>query len=177
MTEPYFGEIQLFAFDFAPVDWAFCNGATLPMMQYSALYSLLGVTYGGNGSTTFMLPNLTSRAPGGIGAGPGLTARSAGNTYGEFQHALTLPEMPSHGHSATVYVQRDQTKRTSVPSSGSALVTPSTTSPFLPAATPSTTMSPVAIQQTGSGLPHENRQPFLALNFCIALQGVYPQFD
>jgi microcystin-dependent protein len=177
MTEPYFGEIQVFAFDFAPVDWAFCNGATLPMMQYSALYSLLGITYGGNGSTTFMLPNLTSRAPGGIGAGPGLTARSAGNVYGEFQHALTVPEMPSHGHGATVYVQRDQTKRTSVPAAGSALVTPNTTAPFLPGAVPSTTLSPLAIQPAGSNLPHENRQPFLALNFCIALQGIYPRFD
>ncbi|SKB69064.1 tail fiber protein [Luteibacter sp. 22Crub2.1] len=177
MTEPYFGEIQVFAFDFAPVDWAFCNGATLPVTQYTALYSLLGITYGGNGSSTFMLPNLTSRAPGGIGAGPGLTPRSAGNAYGEFQHALTMTEMPSHGHAATIYAQRDQTKRTSVPSAGSALVTPSTTSPFLPGAVPSTSMSPLAIQPAGSGLPHENRQPSLALNFCIALQGVYPNFN
>ncbi|MDQ7996384.1 MAG: tail fiber protein [Luteibacter sp.] len=177
MTEPYFGEIQVFAFDFAPVDWAFCNGATLPMTQYMALYSLLGITYGGNGSTTFMLPNLTSRAPGGTGAGPGLTPRSAGNAYGEFQHALTVQEMPSHGHSATVYVQRDQTKRTSVPAAGSAVVSPSTTAPFVPAGVPSTSLYPMALQPAGSGLPHENRQPFLALNFCIALQGVYPDFN
>jgi len=177
MTEPYMGEIQVFGFDFAPVDWAYCNGETLPTRQYSALFSLLGTTYGGNGSSTFMLPNLSSRAPGGTGAGPGLTQRSAGNAYGEFQHALTVPEMPSHGHSATVYAQRDQTKRASVPAAGSALVTPSTTSPFVPAAVPSTTLSPLAIQPVGSGLPHENRQPFLAVNFCIALQGIYPSFD
>lgn len=177
MTEPFFGEIQLFAFDFAPVNWAFCNGATLPLQQYSALFSLLGLTYGGNGSTTFMLPNLAARAPGGSGAGPGLTPRAAGSAYGEFQHALTTQEMPFHGHAATVYQQRDQTKRTSVPANGSALVTPSTTSPFLAAAVPSTTLSPQMIQPAGSGLPHENRQPALAMNYCIALQGVYPNFD
>ena len=177
MTEPFFGEIQIFGFNFAPYGWATCNGAMLPLAQNTALYSLLGVTYGGNGTSTFQLPNLSARAPGGTGTGPGLTQRVAGDTYGESSHTLTVPEMPAHNHTASVYVQRNAALRTSAPASGSALVSPGTAAPFVPVGVPSTTLSPVAVTQSGGGQSHENRQPYLGLNFCIALTGVFPPFQ
>jgi microcystin-dependent protein len=177
MTEPYFGEIQIFGFNFAPYGWAACNGATLPVSQNSALFSLLGVAYGGNGSLTFQLPNLSGRAPGGTGSGPGLTPRAAGSSYGETSHALTVSEMPSHNHTASVYAQRTASLRTAAPAAGSALVSPGTAAPFLANGIPSTSLSPGTITPSGGSQPHENRQPYLGLNFCIALSGVYPQFS
>jgi len=177
MTEPFLGEIQLFGFPFTPSDWAACNGATLSLQQNTALYSLLGVAYGGNGTSTFQLPNLTSRAPGGIGSGGTTSPRVAGETYGEFDHTLTVQEMPSHSHGFSVFAQPNEAMLTSVPAVGSALVTPATTSPYVPGATPSTTYAPTAIGIAGGGQPHENCQPYLGLNFCIALSGVFPQFQ
>lgn len=176
MTTPFLGEIQLYGFNFAPSGWALANGATLSVAQNSALFSLIGTTYGGNGTSTFQLPNLASRAPGGIGTGGTTTPRVAGETYGEFEHTLVVAEMPSHNHSASVYVQRNSALLTSVPSPGSALVTPATTSPFVPNGSPNTTLVPTTVMTAGGGQPHENRQPFLGLNFCIALQGVFPGF-
>jgi microcystin-dependent protein len=178
MTQPFLGEIQVFGFYFAPANWAFCNGETLALQQNTSLFALIGTTYGGNGTTTFQLPNLASRAPGGIGTGaPATTPRVAGETYGEFGHTLTVQEMPSHNHSMSVYVQRDTALRTSVPAPGSALVSPATTSPFVLGATPTTTFAPTAVTTAGGNQPHENCQPFLGLNFCIALQGTFPAFQ
>jgi microcystin-dependent protein len=177
MTEPFLGEIQMFGFPFTPSGWAACNGATLPLSQYTALFTLLGVSYGGNGSSTFQLPNLASRAPGGTGAGTGTTPRLAGAAYGEFGHTLTIPEMPSHSHMASVYVQRNAALRTATPSAGSALVSPGTSAPFVPGAAPDTSLSPVTVMQAGGSQPHENTQPWLGLNFCIALQGDFPAFS
>lgn len=178
MTQPFLGEIQVFGFYFAPANWAFCNGETLALQQNTSLFALIGTTYGGNGTTTFQLPNLASRAPGGIGTGaPATTPRVAGETYGEFGHTLTVQEMPSHNHSMSVYVQHNTSLTTSVPAPGSALVTPATTSPFVPGATPTTTFAPTAVTNAGGNQPHENCQPFLGLNFCIALQGTFPAFQ
>lgn len=177
MTEPFLGEIQLFGFPFTPSGWAACNGATLSLQQNAALYSLIGITYGGNGTSTFQLPNLVSRAPGGIGQGGTTTPRVAGDVYGEFEHTLTVQEMPSHSHGVSVYVQRNSSLLSSVPALGSALVTPATTSPFVPSAPPATTFAPNAVTTAGGGQPHQNCQPFLGLNFCIALQGDFPAFS
>lgn len=177
MTQPFLGEIQIYGFNFVPTGWAACNGAMLSVQQNTSLYSLIGVTYGGNGTNNFQLPNLASRAPGGIGPGGTTTARIAGETYGEFGHTLTVAEMPSHSHGVSLYVQRDSALLTSVPAAGSALVTPATASPFVPNATASTTFAPTAIMTAGGSQPHENCQPFLGLNFCIALQGDFPQFQ
>ncbi|MEA9581294.1 MULTISPECIES: phage tail protein [Xanthomonas] len=178
MTEPYLGEIQLFGFDFNPVGWALCNGATLPVQQNSALFSLLGAAYGGNGSTTFQLPNFCARASCEQGQGPGLTNRQRGDTFGEAGVALLTTQIPPHQHSVTAYSQSDQAKKSGTPVSGAALSSlgSSAARPFVPAP-PTGQFAPMALQPTGIGAAHQNQQPYLAVNFCIALQGTYPVFD
>ncbi|NTJ63281.1 phage tail protein [Agrobacterium rhizogenes] len=177
MTQPFLGEIQLFAFDFAPLGWASCSGAMLPVMQNAALFSLLGNQYGGNGSTTFQLPNFANRAGCNQGQGIGLTPRIAGDTFGSNEITLTQAEMPAHRHSLTLYNQGDTSKRAASPSTGDALSLPDSSSPFLPNAQPNTQFASTVIGTGGGSQPHENRQPYLAVNFCIALSGAYPTFD
>lgn len=178
MTEPFIGEIQIFGFNFPPRGWAFCNGATLGIQQNTALFSLLGTQYGGNGQTTFMLPNLCNRAACGQGQGQGLTPRTIGQAFGSANVTLTQGSMPAHNHSLTVYNQPDATKRTGTPAAGNALGLPTTGSPFVAGtgAPQNAQFSPTVTGPTGNGLPHENRQPYLATNFCIALEGVFPSF-
>lgn len=176
MTQPFLGEIQLFGFNFPPYRWAFCNGATLPVQQNTALFSLLGVQYGGNGTTTFQLPNFTNRAGCNQGRGAGLTPRTEGETFGSNGVTLTQAEMPAHTHSLTIYSQGDSSKRAAAPSSGNALSLPNSSGPFLPNAQPNTQFAPNVIGIAGGNQPHENRQPYLAVNFSIALSGVFPSF-
>ncbi|WP_115552362.1 phage tail protein [Xanthomonas arboricola] len=178
MTEPYIGEIQLFGFDFNPVGWAFCNGATLPITQNTTLYSLLGVAYGGNGSSTFQLPNFSSRAGCQQGAGPGLTPQTLGSNFGSASESLLSTQIPMHQHGANAFSQPDLTKKTGTPASGVALssLSVNTERPFF-AVAPDKQFFPSMLLPTGNGLAHENRQPYLAVNFCIALQGDYPVFD
>ena len=179
MSEPFIGEIQMFGFDYNPYGWAYCNGATMAVQQNTALYSLLGVAYGGNGTSTFMLPNLTSRAACSMGQGPGLTPRDMGETFGDFAVTLNQSQMPTHQHDITVFQQSDATKRSGTPTSGGGLCQPgaNTVKPFSTAA-PNTPMSPTMLKPvTNGGLPHSNQQPYLAVNFCIALNGVFPSFS
>lgn len=176
MTTPYLGEIQLFGFNFAPYGWAQCSGAVLPISQYSTLFSLLGTNYGGNGQSNFQLPNLVSRAACNQGQGLGLTQRTIGETFGEMDVTLTTAEIPRHNHTFTVYGQRTATSRTNVPGAGNGLTTPDLVGPFIANTAPNTTFAPNMLAMSGANQPHENRQPFLALNFCIALQGDYPSF-
>jgi len=175
MTEPFIGEIQLFGFNFAPRGWALCNGATLPIQQYTALFSLLGTQYGGNGQTTFQLPNLVSRSACNQGQAPGLSQRTIGETFGEQTVQLQTTEMPMHQHGITLYAQGDASKRAGSPVAGNAVSNPGASAPFV-ASGPAATFAPNVIGVSGSSLPHENRQPFLAVNFCIALEGVFPSF-
>lgn len=178
MTEPFIGEIQMFGFNFSPSGWAYCNGATLAIQQNSALYSLLGIQYGGNGQTTFQLPNLVARSACSLGQGPGLTPRTMGETFGTPAVTLTTQEMPAHRHVLTAFLQSDTTKRSGTPVSGGGLSQPSANAvkPFS-ASTPTTPMSPNMLKPfTGPNEPHANQQPYLAVNFCIALQGVFPPF-
>ena len=178
MTEPFIGEIQLFGFNFPPRCWAFCNGATLGIQQNTALFSLLGTNYGGNGTTNFQLPNFVTRAAIEQGQGPGLTPRSVGESYGSNSVTLTQDNMPSHSLPLTIYNQPDGTKRTSTPAPGNYLGLPTTGTPFVSSATANAQFSPNMIgPSSGEPQPHENRQPYLATNFCIALQGVFPSFD
>lgn len=179
MTEPYIGEIQMFGFNFNPRGWAFCNGATIAIQQNTALFALLGTTYGGNGQTTFQLPNFASRAGNQQGQGPGLSPRSLGQAFGANAVALGSTQIPQHNHALRLYAQNDVNKRAGSPSNGNALSVSSSAAAksFLPAGTPSTTFAPNMLQPfSGGGLPHENQQPYLGVNFCIALQGIFPSF-
>ncbi|NIK44305.1 phage tail protein [Xanthomonas arboricola] len=178
MTEPYIGEIQLFGFDYNPYGWAFCNGATLPITQNTTLYSLLGVAYGGNGSSTFQLPNFSARAGCHQGAGPELTPHTLGSNFGSASESLLSTQIPMHQHGINAYSQSDATKKTGTPANGVALssLNVNTERPFL-AVAPDKQFSPTMLLPTGTGQAHENRQPYLAVNFCIALQGNYPAFN
>jgi microcystin-dependent protein len=176
MTEPFIGEIQLFGFNFAPRGWAACNGVTMAIQQNTALFSLLGTQYGGNGQTTFMLPNFVNRAGCEQGQGAGLTPRTIGEVFGSNSVTLTQTTMPSHTHTLTVYNQSDTTKVSATPAAGNYLGLPTAGTPFVTTTTANAQFAPNMIGPSGGGQPHENRQPYLASNFCIALQGVFPSF-
>jgi microcystin-dependent protein len=162
MGTPYLGEIRVFSFAFAPKGWALCNGQTLAINQNTALFSLLGTTYGGNGSSTFQLPNLQGRMP--VHMGNGFTEGQLG---GEMNHTLITSEMPSHRHTATG-VSTNATVAAATNATWAA-------SPKNPYATgTNVTMAPGALSTLGGGQPHNNMPPYLTLNFCIALQGIFP---
>jgi microcystin-dependent protein len=177
MADPYIGEIRIFAGNFAPNGWFFCNGQLLPISQYSALFSILGVQYGGNGTTNFGLPNLQGSVPVGSGDGPGLTPRIVGEMGGSDNVSLLSTEMPAHNHRPMGYATDGTTTapagdvwaQTSV--SGRHGVTPVA----LFNTTPDTPMSPMALGVNGSSMPHNNMQPFLGLNFIICYNGDFPQ--
>ena len=177
MSEAFLGEIGMVGFSFAPRGWAFCNGAIMPIQQNTALFALLGTQYGGNGQTTYQLPDLMNRAACSQGQGPGLTPRTIGETFGSSTVTLLQQEMPNHTHTLQFFNQGDPAKRLSTPQANAALNLPSqAASKFFAPAGGMTALAPTALQPAGGSQPHENRQPYLALNFCIALQGVFPSF-
>jgi microcystin-dependent protein len=167
MAEPFLAEIRIMSFNFPPRGWALCNGQLLPINQNQALFSLLGTTYGGNGTTNFGLPNMQTRVP--IHFGNGFTQ---GQTGGENLHTLTIPEIPSHNHIAKATADAPATNVTSAP--GNYLGTTKDSSTLYSTNPANQAMNSAAISNTGGSQGHENRQPFLALNFCIALQGNFP---
>lgn len=175
MSDPFLGQIQIFGFGFAPLNWAQCAGQTLPIQQNTALFSLLGANFGGNGQTTFCLPNFMGSAACAIGQGPGLTQRTIGETFGSETVTLQTTEMPLHTHAFNIYNQADATKRHGTPLANDALSAPGTVAPFAPSATASGNFAGQMIQPAGGSQAHDNQQPYLALNFCIALQGSFPQ--
>lgn len=168
MPQPFVGEIRIFAGSFAPTGWAFCNGQILPIGQNTALFSLIGTTYGGNGVSTFALPNLQGRVPIGSGDGPGLTPRSRGNMVGEEGHTLSGPELPSHTHS--LGASSNGASDTVV---GGVLARSPAGIPQFNASADTQLHSSV-VGTAGASQPHNNMQPYLTLNFIIALQGVFP---
>lgn len=179
MTEAFIGQIQTFGFNFNPRGWAFCNGATLPISQNTALFSLIGTIYGGNGQTTFQLPNFAGRAGVQQGQGPGLTPRTLGETFGTNTVTLTSNQIPAHTHNLVLYAQNNAASRASSPSAGNALSVASSAAAtaFRPSGTLNAPFPTNMIQPSaGGGQPHQNQQPYLGLNFCIALQGIYPSF-
>ena len=160
MAEPFLSEIRLFSFNFAPKGWAGCNGQLLPINQNQALFSLLGTTYGGNGVTTFGLPNLQGAAPMHQGGGHPL-----GEHAGEQIHTVTLSEMPAHTHLVTASGANGSTAGPAVPAAvNNAYGPPSNLTP----------LDPSSLTAAGGSQSHQNMQPFLVLNFCIALQGIFP---
>lgn len=176
MSEPYLAEIRIVAFNFAPRGWAFCDGQLLPIAQNTALFSLIGTTYGGDGRTTTALPNLQDRAPMHPGRGPGLTARKLGQRIGASTVGLTEAQIPSHNHQFTVSKVAPPTS--SIPAG----LYPNQyrdevqgrTEMYKNNATLDATFASQAITAAGGGQAHENMQPYLGLNFVIALAGVYP---
>ncbi len=165
MAEPFLSEIRIFSFGYAPRGWAFCNGQLLPINQNQALFSLLGTTYGGNGQTNFALPDLRARTP--IHTGNGHTLGELG---GEQAHTITQSEMPTHVHLANATTAP---ATTNTPGNG-LLLAQSTGANLYAAASNLQPMAPSAIGNVGGSQAHLNMQPFLALSFCIALQGIFP---
>jgi microcystin-dependent protein len=163
MAEPFLSEIRMFSFNFAPKGWALCNGQILPINQNQALFSLLGTTYGGNGQTSFALPNLQGRVP--VHVGGGLALGAAG---GSAAHTLNAGELPAHTH---VLSGRTSDAHTAGPA-GAAFAHAPVDAYTRTAATGM--LSPLAVGTTGGSQAHTNLQPYLVINFCIALQGLFP---
>jgi microcystin-dependent protein len=168
--DPFVAEIRIFPFNFAPKGWAFCNGQLMPISQNTALFSLLGTTYGGDGKATFALPNLQGSVPLNHGQGPGLSLYDLGQTSGSDAVTLGLAEIPAHTHS--VRAETIDPGDVSIPSGSSALA-PSDGG-TLYQNTANTQLAPQAIALSGGDQPHNNLMPYLVLNYCIALQGVFP---
>ena len=166
-TEPFIGEVQMFAGNFAPRGWALCDGQLLSVSQYDALFSLLGTNYGGDGRTTFGLPDLRSRIPIGTGQGSGLSNRQLGERVGQEQVTLTANEVPAHTHNWEV-------------TSGASNASNPTNARLAAAkvysnAAPDTALNAAAVTPSAGGSrPHPNEQPFLVVNYIIALVGIYP---
>jgi microcystin-dependent protein len=161
MSTPYLGEIRIVSFNFAPKGWALCNGQLLPINQNQALFSILGTTYGGNGQTTFALPNFQGRAPAHFGNGFTL-----GQSAGEENHTLIISEMPTHTHLVSA--------SSAAPDAGSMANNSWAANSGAYDSNVTTVMNPASIGNQGGSQPHSNMQPYLVLNFVIALQGIFP---
>lgn len=163
MSEPFLSEIKIMSFNFAPRGWAFCNGQLMPINQNQALFSLLGTTYGGNGTTNFALPNLQGRVPVHVGQG-----FSLGQIGGETAHTLNISEMPGHTHTPS-----GSTATPSVPGPGGNAWCANDAKPYS-SQNGNVAMNAGAVTNTGGSQPHDNMSPYLTLTFCIALQGIFP---
>ena len=171
MSDPFIGEIRIFAGNFAPRNWAFCNGQQVPIAQNTALFAIIGTTYGGDGRTTTGLPNLQGRAPMHPGRGPGLSPRSLGESGGTENVTVSVAQMPSHTH--TLMVNQDEQGDDNDPAGqflgANGLYTDPNTAP-----SNLVSMSSQSMPNVGGSQAHNNLQPFLAINFVIALQGIFP---
>jgi microcystin-dependent protein len=172
MATPFMGEIKIMSFNFAPKGWTMCNGQLLPINQNQALFSLLGTTYGGDGRVNFGLPNLQGKVP--IMPGNGFVL---GEVFGEYNHTVTISEMPQHLHGM---LGTAANANAALPNTGNSVAQGHSTAAGQPQVTifgtgsPDRTFAPNAITNTGGSKPHTNQQPLLVLNFCIALQGIFP---
>ena len=164
MSQAFIGEIKVISWNFAPKGWSFCNGQSLPINQNQALFSLLGTTYGGNGQTNFALPNFQGRTP--VHVGSGFTQ---GQTGGETSHTLTQGELPQHTHTAQI---QPANAGTGAPANN--LLAGVTSFAYRNSLTNLTALVPGTISNAGGSQPHANQQPYLVLNFIIALQGIFP---
>ena len=172
MASPFVAEIRIFPFNFAPTGWAVCNGQLLPISQNTALFSLLGTTYGGDGKSTFALPNLQGAAPMHPGQGPGLSLYDLGQMGGSDTVTLIVSEIPVHNHALRAVsdfatLQAPGPDRALARSQNALAYQTNSTQNLV-------TLNPQALTPAGGSLPHNNMQPYLTFNFCIALQGVFP---
>jgi len=174
MTDPFVAEIRIFCGNFAPRGWAFCNGQLLPISQNTALFSLLGTTYGGDGRSTFALPDLQGRAPLQQGQGPGLSLYDLGEAAGETTVTLLTTELPGHKHVANAVnaLGNSNSPASAVWAEGGI---GRQLDPLYSTAAPNRQMSPAASSVAGGNVPHNNMSPYLSLTFIIALQGIFPQ--
>lgn len=171
MADPFVAEIRMFGFNFAPTGWAQCNGQLLPISQNTALFALLGTFYGGDGKSTFALPNLQGSVPVHQGQGQGLSERFLGEQAGSQFVTLLLSEIPMHAHSwsannTPALLNAPDTNRNIARASGGNV--------YKAGSAPNVQMAPEALAIAGGSLPHNNMMPYLVVNFCIALQGVFP---
>ena len=170
MADPFLAEIRIFGFNFPPKGWAFCDGQILPLSQNTALFSLLGTTYGGDGKTTFALPNLQGNAAMASGQGQGLSLRDLGEMGGTTTVTLLESEIPFHTHTLGASQDRSDglsSAANNLPPGGGADL-------YSDAAGPHQQMAATTLGIAGASFPHNNMMPYLALNFCIAMQGVFP---
>lgn len=174
--EPFIAEVRCFGFTFAPRGWAQCNGQLMSISQNTALFSILGTTYGGDGVSTFALPNLQGRIPMHWGSSPGGETTAIGEVQGQTSVTLTTNQIPSHPHAVTAVTVGDASERTAIPTNVAFLS--GSRNPNLayqnPGAAVTSAFSPKAITVNGGSQPHDNMQPYLVLNFCIALEGIFP---
>jgi microcystin-dependent protein len=171
MADPFVAEIRIFPFNFAPKGWAFCDGQIMPISQNTALFSLLGTTYGGDGKSNFALPNMQGNAPMHPGQGPGLSLHDLGETGGSDTVSLLESEIPSHSHA----IKADTLDPADVQAPGATVVLAKSTGGNAYIAPASlVAMAGQTLAPAGGDQPHNNMQPYLTLNFCIALQGVFP---
>lgn len=173
MSSPFVAEIRIWACNFAPTGWALCDGQLMPISQNTALFSLLGTYYGGDGKSTFALPDLQGRAPMFWGQGPGLSLHDLGESGGSETVTLLDSEMPAHSHALRASNQQGDVQQ---PTSTTSLARPAGALPYVPGnpVPPLVSMAFESLPPAGGSLPHNNLMPYLTLNFCIALQGVFP---
>ena len=172
MADPFVAEIRIFPFNFAPRGWAWCDGQLLPLSQNTALFSLLGTTYGGNGKSNFALPDLQGRAPMHPGQGPGLSLHDLGETGGSETVTLLESEIPAHSHAMRANTDFADLQ---VPSPARSLARSQNASAYQSTTNQSlVSLAPEAVAAAGGDQPHNNLQPYLTFYFCIALQGVFP---
>ncbi len=180
MSNPFVAEIRIFAGNFAPTGWALCDGQIMPISQNTALFSLLGTTYGGDGKSNFALPNLQGCAPMQQGQGPGLSLRDLGETGGEQAVTLLQTEMAAHSHSLTVTKTTGTTATSSnnqlalATAGGGKTSAANIVNLYSTGGAANTQLNPFGLSIAGGNLPHNNMMPFLGLTFIIALQGVFP---
>lgn len=170
MPEPFIGEIRMFAGNFAPNGWMFCEGQTLPISENDALFTLIGTTYGGDGQETFNLPNLASRVPIHMGTGPDGTTYQLGEMAGTEQETLTVQQIPNHTHPLSASTSAGTTNS---PANKVIAASPSVT--IFIEDSPDNALNPNSVTPAGGSQPHENTQPFLCINFILSLFGVFPQ--
>jgi microcystin-dependent protein len=179
MSSPFVAEIRIFAGNFAPKGWALCNGQIMPISQNTALFSLLGTMYGGDGKSNFALPNLQGGAPLQAGQGPGLSLRDLGESGGEQTVTLLQTEMPQHGHSVSATVTTGTTatstnNQLALAKAGGSKTSAGNVVNYYSTTAANTQLAPFGMSIAGGSLPHNNMMPVLGLTFIIALQGVFP---